>query len=104
MPMASEPNQKMDEQLKRYAKQRQGQAGGPFELHPATRNLLQGEVARRTAKAPKPPAGWFNLLSLHWPRFALAGGLATLIFVGLIFWSDSMQERKADAPYDLAQL
>src|SRR5712664_2452194 len=44
--MPDEPNRKMDELLKSYAKKRREDAGAPLELHPATRRLLQSEVAR----------------------------------------------------------
>jgi len=36
--------------LRAFAKKRREQSGAPMELHPATRRLLQGEVARRAAK------------------------------------------------------
>ncbi len=36
--------------LRRYAKKRRDAAGAPTGLHPATRRLLQGEVARQYSK------------------------------------------------------
>jgi hypothetical protein len=47
--MANEPNN-AEEQLKQYAGERRQQV--PGEIHPATRNLLQGEV-RRTYGSPE---------------------------------------------------
>src|SRR6185436_18391819 len=41
--MANEPNN-AEEQLKQYAEDRRQMV--PGEIHPATRNMLQGEVAR----------------------------------------------------------
>src|SRR5690349_17938690 len=41
--MANEPNN-AEEQLKQYAAERRQQV--PVEIHPATRNMLQGEVRR----------------------------------------------------------
>src|SRR5215469_12139742 len=46
-----EPERKIEKWLKAYAKKRRAQAGEPFNLHPATRRLLQSEVAR---DKPKP--------------------------------------------------
>ena len=62
-----EPERHIEKLLRSLARFRRSQAGDPakgadpFALHPATRRLLQGEVARR---APKPGAGaarapWF---------------------------------------------
>lgn len=46
-----EPERKIEKWLKAYAKKRRTQAGEPFKLHPATRQLLQGEIARDKPKA-----------------------------------------------------
>src|ERR1041385_5051405 len=43
--------------LRRYGKKRRDEAGAPPELHPATRRLLQGEVARQFPKARAEPRG-----------------------------------------------
>ncbi|MGB8356256.1 MAG: hypothetical protein WCD79_20325 [Chthoniobacteraceae bacterium] len=47
--MPPEPNDKMDELLKAYADRRRKKAGA-FEMHPATRQMLQAEVARQHAR------------------------------------------------------
>ena len=44
--MPPDPNDKMEELLKAFAQKRREQSGAPFELHPATRKLLQAEVDR----------------------------------------------------------
>lgn len=44
-----EPERHIEKLLRAYAKKRRDQAGAAPELHPATRRLLQGEVARRAA-------------------------------------------------------
>src|SRR5206468_12506038 len=67
--MADEPNNKMDEVLKAYAKKRREDAAGPVELHPATRKLLQGEVARVYTNK-RPASGFVELLLRFWPRIA----------------------------------
>lgn len=76
--MSEERPNPIDAQLQAYAKQRRAQAGPPGEMHPATRQLLQGEVAR-VYRAQRQPAGarwgW-------WPRLAWATGMfAVLGFV-----------------------
>ena len=43
--MSEETPNQSEERLQRYAKERRAQ-GGDFALHPATRRMLQGEVAR----------------------------------------------------------
>ena len=44
--MATNPRDRMAELLRAFARRRKEQAGAPFDLHPATRHLLQAEVAR----------------------------------------------------------
>lgn len=83
--MASEPeNHKMDDLLKAYAKQRKGEAGDPFALHPATRKLLQDEVARTYQKESSPSAGWIAHLFGLWPRVGFAA--TTLLAVAIVIW------------------
>ena len=45
-----EPERKIEKLLRAYAKKRRADSGDALKLHPATRNLLHGEVARRTPK------------------------------------------------------
>ena len=47
--MANEPERPIEKLLRAAAKKRRDEAGAPFELHPADRRLLQGEVARQFA-------------------------------------------------------
>lgn len=49
--MANEPQREIEKELLAYKQRRSEQAGAPLELHPATRRMLQGEVAR-TASRP----------------------------------------------------
>ena len=44
--------------LRRFAKRRRADAGAPVELHPATRRLLQGEVARHFPQAGEKRKSW----------------------------------------------
>jgi hypothetical protein len=68
--MADEPNKRMDDMLKAYADRRRQDAGGPIELHPATRQMLQAEVARTYKEVPA--ASWLQRTIAFWPRVAFA--------------------------------
>src|SRR5207237_807026 len=80
--MPDEPNKKVEEQLKAWARKRREEAGAPVELHPAARQLLQNEVARTFAKPraeeSKARAPWWNVA---WPRMALVGSLCALVVI-----------------------
>lgn len=82
-----EPNPQMGNLLKAYAKKRREAAGNDFEMHPATRNLLQDEVHRTFFHQEKiqrdrlkPRFGFFAWL--RGPRAAL---VASLLLFGGIF-------------------
>jgi hypothetical protein len=94
--MASEPNPKVDELLKAYAKKRRDQAGAPFELHSATRNLLQAEVARHRGKSADSKPVWLRSFMLHWPRFALSACILAVAVVGAVLWSGERQSKRAE--------
>jgi len=96
--MPDEPNRNLDEQLSAWARKRRDEAGAPFELHPATRKLLQDEVARtfqkKSVEPTATPAGWWKLF---WPRFAFAGSLCLgmVILAGLLLPSLAKSKSKA---------
>src|ERR1017187_9333892 len=83
--MANEPERPIEKLLRAAAKKRRDEAGAPLELHPATRRLLQGEVARTFAK-PKPETRTFSeVLGQLWRRFAWAAAIcAVLVVAGYI--------------------
>ncbi len=68
--MANEPERPIEKLLRAAAKKRRDEAGAPFELHPANRRLLQGEVARMFANAGRQTRTLAELLGRLWPRFA----------------------------------
>ena len=82
--MANEPERPIETLLRSAAKQRRDEAGAPFELHPADRRLLQGEVARKFSKPQPPPPSFAALLGQLWPRFAW--GVGILAVLGLSVW------------------
>src|SRR5262245_29665765 len=82
-PMPEEPNRNVEDQLRAFAQKRRDEGGPPFELHPATRKLLQDEVARtlvkpKLAEQPAPEVPWWKIL---WPRLAIAGSICALLVV-----------------------
>jgi len=79
-----EPERKIEKWLKAYAKKRRAQTGEPFKLHPATRRLLQSEVARDKPK-PEDEDESVSLWEVIRQQWALLLSFATCIFlVGII--------------------
>lgn len=65
--------------LRRYADKRRAESGAPPELHPATRRLLQGEVARQYPPVrPARPGGFLAVLRARWVYAAVC-----LVVVGV---------------------
>ena len=48
--MSAEPPHNLESDLRAYKQRRTEQLGAPLELHPATRRMLQGEVARAASR------------------------------------------------------
>jgi hypothetical protein len=73
----------MDAALKAYARKRRQDAGAALEMHPATRRLLQGEVAHLHGRGKKTSSGsgWLRFL----PRIGFA--LSIAIVLGVVYWS-----------------
>ncbi len=89
--MSNEPSKRIERMLRKWARNRRDAAGAGWPVHPATRRLLQGEVARtlgargaaRAGAGAGAGRGW---LALFWPRLVWGGvGLAliALVWVGL---------------------
>ncbi|EEF58039.1 hypothetical protein [Pedosphaera parvula] len=97
--MPNEPERDIEKVLKSYAKKRQEDAGASLEMHPATRRLLQSEVARKFQKAGE-RSGGLNLFSRFWPRFALGGSIFIVLMIGL--WMVISQHPEPKAKMDLA--
>jgi len=73
-----EPERPIEKLLREEARKRREEAGAPFELHPATRRLLQGEVYREL----KPKGGEPGPSpSRRWMRWSWALGI--LVVLGL---------------------
>jgi len=75
-----DPERPIEKLLRQAAQARRAQAGAPQEVHPATRRMLQGEVARKFASgAPAPEKRSF--FDMFMPR--LAWSAAVVVGIGL---------------------
>src|SRR3954447_19699208 len=97
--MSTEPERDIEKQLKTYARQRRKDAGADMELHPATRRLLQGEVARLSPKTSE-NLNRTTLLSRFWPRLAFAGSIFILLGIGT--WA-LLQDHSSKARFTMAE-
>lgn len=88
-----EPERKIEKLLRAYAKKRRADAGDPLTLHPATRRLLQGEVARRKSKPDDEDAS-VTLWELFRQRWALLAGFALVIFFGAALFLPALSSAK----------
>jgi hypothetical protein len=95
-----EPERKIEKLLRADANKRRADAGDAFKLHPATRRMLQGEVARQR---PKPAAA--NSISF-WKffreRWAVPFGFALLIFFGVALFLPALLKPKINLKSDRA--
>ena len=73
--MPNEPEREIEKTLKAYAAQRRAQGGATPPLHPAARNLLQGEAARAYRKPRRSPRFW----TLTWLSAATAAALVIVL-------------------------
>jgi hypothetical protein len=90
--MASEPEKKIEELLRGYSRKRREDAGAPMEMHPATRRILQGEVAKLAKAGQRQPRSWWQSFFLMWPRFAATVGMFAVLAVGV--WVITQSEKK----------
>lgn len=83
--MASEPERPIEKLLRDAARKRREETPPGFELHPATRRLLQGEVARQYPQQERSNASAFGWLWRISPRlrWGLAGA-ALCIFIAVL--------------------
>jgi hypothetical protein len=81
--MPSEPDKKMDDLVRTYARKRREDAGESLEMHPATRRLLQAEAAKLRPSEATPQRTLWTWLFLRWPRVAFAVGLFVLLAVAV---------------------
>ena len=86
--MSEERN--IEKQLRAAVEQRRKDAGGKFELHPATRRLLHGEISRLRPTASRARAGWAGNF---WPRLVWGGALFAVLAIGVWQYVDSQRPK-----------
>ena len=99
--MPNEPNKKMDDLLKAYAQKRRADASGSFELHPATRRLLQAEAAKLRPKPEPKGESWLNAGFSGWSR--LGWSLVVFAVVGIGAWILVSNLRQQERPLFMAK-
>ena len=82
--MPPEPDNKMDDLLKTYAKKRRDEVGAPVEMHPVTRRLLQAEAVKLRRATPPPTASWLDSMRRFWPRLAVAAALVLVVGIAAV--------------------
>lgn len=82
----------IEKQLRAASEQRRKDAGGKFELHPAPRRLLQGEVGRVHGQKSSAPSRSF------WPRFAWGVSMVAILTVGVWVLVRPQKKSKETAP------
>ncbi len=83
-----EPERKIEKWLRAFAKKRREQAGEPMELRPATRQLLQREIARQSEEKSH-GGSFFNFLFGPRLRLVFAACFTALAIGGWFIWRES---------------
>jgi hypothetical protein len=96
-----EPERKIEKLLRAYAKKRRAQAGDPLKLHPATRRLLQGEIARNAPKPDDEDAS-LSLWELFRQQWAMLLGFALMVFFGATLFLPALSKSKSQAQKTMA--
>jgi hypothetical protein len=91
-----EPERNIEKLLRAYAKKRRAQAGDPLELHPATRRLLQGEIARHAPKPDEKDAS-MTLWELFRQQWAFLLSFVLIIFLGATLFFPALSTAKFKA-------
>ena len=79
-----EPERPIEKLLRDWAKRRREETKAPPELHPATRRMLQGEVARKFSQTARPSRSFSAWLIAFWPR--VAWGLGVFAVLAVAVW------------------
>jgi prepilin-type processing-associated H-X9-DG protein len=91
-----EPERKIEKLLRAYAKKRRAQAGDPLQLHPATRRMLQGEIARNAPKPDEEDAS-MSLWELFRQQWAFLVSFALIIFFVATMFLPALSSAKKKA-------
>lgn len=88
-----EPERKIEKMLRAYAKKRRADAGDSLKLHPATRRLLQDEIARKKAKRDEEEDS-LSLWELFRRQWAFLVGFAVIVFFGATLFLPTLSSTK----------
>jgi hypothetical protein len=91
-----EPERNIEKLLRAYAKKRRAQAGDPLELHPATRRLLQGEIARNAPRPDEEDAS-VSLWELFRQQWAFLLSFVLIVFFGATLFFPALSTAKFKA-------
>src|SRR5271154_2868098 len=91
-----ESERKIEKLLRAYAKKRRAQAGDLLKLYPATRRILQDEVARNAPKPDEENAP-MTLWELFRQRWAVLLGFALVVFFGAALFLPALSKAKKKA-------
>lgn len=83
--MADEPKNNIEDALKAYAGKRREEAGA-FEMHPATRHMLQSEAAKLRPKPANKPRSWLVALFEFGPKWGFALSILVVLAVMYLAW------------------
>jgi hypothetical protein len=97
--MADEPNNDMEKILRAYTEARR--KGADLPLHPATRKMLQAEVARRYKNAAAQP--YWSRWRAFWPRLAFGSGLCAILIIAVLSLRQPSRTNQPAAKPDLNQ-
>ncbi len=93
--MADEQNKDMEKILRAYTEARR--KGADLPLHPATRKMLQTEVARRFKNGGHEPL--WSRVRAFWPQLAFGSGLCAILLVAVIsLRHQPVHERQTASP------
>jgi len=84
--MSNDPERLIEKRLRACARKRREEAGAPFALHPATRQMLQGEVARHYRKPAPAPSLFAQWFARYGRRLAYATSLLAVLILGTWFF------------------
>jgi hypothetical protein len=97
--MATEPERPIEKLLRGVARRRREEARASFELHPATRRLLQSEVTRHFNR-PGSRARPFSFGALKsWPRLAWGLGFVTVLAITAVILLSLRKGDKSETYY-----
>ena len=90
-----EKERRIEKLLRAFAKKRKADAGAPLEMHPATRRLLQDEIARGTKKPRRKDASLWQMLFRTPRRAFVVCALMSLIISGSVFVTTMKKSRSS---------